>query len=305
MTFVQKKKKQNPIRQFFIWILDWVVKDKDADGSYMNFEAAGMVVTGFMRDYRLLSKIDPKHFIDAKGNVRATHNMFNSDLSMDVKEIGDEDEAEDGVESAKSWNHKFSLRFDDAKGKPKTERLVLDGPNPKAILHELETVPVPADFNELDSKLSTYMRIHDLIRLDSSRGNRETIQDVIQRLQNRKKYMTDKKLREFFEQFKNTTDAALNHLLDNNQHLKIGPADDFIPEMPVDAHEKMLSYSDTVVSMCGAKPVFYLIAKISDFRQKGHERKGRDPILLAQSPIGFYWQIIGAWDEEMTLVNDL
>lgn len=301
MAFVQKKKKQNPIKRFFTWILDWVVSDKDADAYYMNLASAGMVVTGFMRDYRLLSKIDPKHFIDAKGNVRATHNMFNNDLqSNDEEDIGGEDETMDAYR-----NHKFSMRFKNAKGKTKTESLVLDGPNPKDILHELETVPVPADFNELDSKLSTYMRIHDLIRLDSSRGNRETIQDVIQRLQNRKKYMTDKKLREFFEQFKNTTDEALNHLLDRNQHLRIGPADDFIPEMPVDAHEKMLSYSDTVVSMCGAKPVFYLIAKISDFRQKGHEREGRDPILLAQSPIGFYWQIIGAWDEEMTLVNDL
>lgn len=304
MAFAQKR---NPIKRFFMWILDWIVSDSDK--SCMNISSAGMVVTGFMRDYRLLSRIDPKHFIDAKGSVLANHNLFNRDVvdSNDEEALGDEAESSE-LEYVEPTvrNSKFNMRWQDSKGKTKKKSLVLDGPNPKDILHELETVPLPADFNELDQKLQAYMRIHDLIRLDSSRGNRETIQDVIQRLQNRKKYMSDKKLRDFFEQFKNTTDEALNLLLDNNQHLRIGPADDFIPEMPVDAHAKMLSYSDTVVNMCGAKPVFYLIAKISDFRQKGHERKGRDPILLAQSPIGFYWQIIGAWgDEEMLAINDL
>ena len=33
--------------------------------------------------------------------------------------------------------------------------------------------------------------------------------------------------------------------------------------------------------------------------------KQRDPILLVQSPFGFYWQILGAWDKEMLILSEL
>jgi hypothetical protein len=54
--------------------------------------------------------------------------------------------------------------------------------------------------------------------------------------------------------------------------------------------------------LCGKKPVFYVIAEPDKFR-KAYER--RDPILLVQSPFGFYWQILGAWDKEMILLSEL
>ena len=50
------------------------------------------------------------------------------------------------------------------------------------------------------------------------------------------------------------------------------------------------------------KPVFYVIAEPDKFR-KAYEK--RDPILLVQSPFGFYWQILGAWDKEMILLSEL
>ena len=303
--------------------LSWVVSDRDNGASAeISFSSAGMAVRGFMRDYRLLSKIDPKHFIDAKGNIAATSSMFNRDptrITFNARMTTSDDEAAGVEELSNDTNSEpaFIVRqghmpqalrigYDTEKGVSKHVEAVLDGPTPKSILHELGTVPVPADFKDLDKKLTTYLKIHDLIRLDSSRGNKETIQDVIQRLQNRKKYAASTELQTFFRQFKCTTDEAINVLMDKHQHLKIGPADDFIPEMPTDAHEKMLAYSDKVVGMCGSKPVFYLIAKSTDFRTRDAARAKRDPILLVQAPIGFFWQIIGAWGEEdMLLVNDL
>ena len=41
----------------------------------------------------------------------------------------------------------------------------------------------------------------------------------------------------------------------------------------------------------------------SQLFRKAYEK--RDPILLAQSPFGFYWQILGAWDKEMLLLGEL
>ena len=64
----------------------------------------------------------------------------------------------------------------------------------------------------------------------------------------------------------------------------------------------MAAYTEHTVSVCGKKPIFYVIAEPDKFR-KAFEK--RDPILLVQSPFGFYWQILGAWDKEMLLLGEL
>ncbi len=79
-------------------------------------------------------------------------------------------------------------------------------------------------------------------------------------------------------------------------------SDIFVPEFPDDAIKIMKSYTDKMALICNKKPVFYVIAEEKDF-QKKYEK--RDPILLVQSPFGFYWQILGAWDKEMLLLSEL
>lgn len=41
---------------------------------------------------------------------------------------------------------------------------------------------------------------------------------------------------------------------------------------------------------------------ITDYRGKEHKK---DPILLAESPFGRWWYILGAWDKEVEIVDDL
>jgi hypothetical protein len=64
----------------------------------------------------------------------------------------------------------------------------------------------------------------------------------------------------------------------------------------------MKKYTDNMEKLCKKKPVFYVIAEPDKFK-KAYEK--RDPILLVQSPFGFYWQILGAWDKEMILLSEL
>ena len=45
-----------------------------------------------------------------------------------------------------------------------------------------------------------------------------------------------------------------------------------------------------------------IIAQEKDFKSKVEKN---DPMLLVQSPVGFFWQILGAWDEEMLLLSEL
>jgi hypothetical protein len=79
-------------------------------------------------------------------------------------------------------------------------------------------------------------------------------------------------------------------------------SDLFVPEFPDEAIMVMREYTDQLQALCNKKPVFYVIAEPDKFR-KAYER--RDPILLVQSPFGFYWQILGAWDKEMILLSEL
>jgi hypothetical protein len=79
-------------------------------------------------------------------------------------------------------------------------------------------------------------------------------------------------------------------------------SDLFVPEFPDDAIAVMKAYTEEMDKICSKKPVFYVIAEPDKFR-KAYEK--RDPILLVQSPFGFYWQILGAWDKEMILLSEL
>lgn len=166
---------------------------------------------------------------------------------------------------------------------------------PIDVLNELETVPTPWDLSNLDDKIEILRLKTDLI---TQYYAKREVEGLIERLQNRKKWA---EFRDFFESFKNTTDEKIENLL-GKYDLVMKDSDLFIPEFPDDAIKIMKSYTEEMEKLCGKKPVFYVIAEPDKFR-KAYEK--RDPILLVQSPFGFYWQILGAWDKEMLLLSEL
>jgi hypothetical protein len=176
---------------------------------------------------------------------------------------------------------------------------------PKAVVGELQRMPTPFNLLDMEKKIKLYRSLGGLVRNGGNGGITNTIKDVAIRLEARLKYRNNKEIRSFFDQFQNTNDDRVQELLEKYAHLRIGPADDFIPEMPDDALEIMTEYAKFTHKVTEKKPVFYLIAKAEDFKRKSEVRGKRDPILLVQSPFGFYWQILGAWDEEMRLLEEI
>jgi hypothetical protein len=122
--------------------------------------------------------------------------------------------------------------------------------------------------------------------------------DILSRLENRKKWTEHQ---EFFSKFQNTDGSKIDDLLAKYQ-LVLKPADIFIPVLPDEAVTAMTAYTEHVEAVTGKKPVFYVIAT-EDLFQRQNDKL--DPILLAQSPFGMYWQILGAWDKEMLLLSEL
>ncbi len=166
---------------------------------------------------------------------------------------------------------------------------------PIDVLNELERIPTPFSLNGIDEKLSVLRDKEKLIT--QSYAKREIVY-LIERLENRRKYI---EFKEFFDAFDNTNDEKIDALLDKYE-LVMKTSDIFIPDFPDAAIKVMTEYTEKMMEVCGKKPIFYVIAEEKDFK-KAYEK--RDPILLVQSPFGFYWQILGAWGEEEMLISYL
>lgn len=133
---------------------------------------------------------------------------------------------------------------------------------------------------------------------DMENGVRE-VSSVLIRFENRKKYSKHEK---FYSEFPYTTTAKISDLLKKQNHLKLGTVEQFVAEIPDEAINIINKYTEETKALCWKRPLFYIIANKKDF-EKTETRK--DPILLAQSPFGHFWQILGAWDKEMLFLDDL
>lgn len=166
---------------------------------------------------------------------------------------------------------------------------------PIEVLVELETIPTPFTLTLIDEKISI---LKDKAKLITQKYSKREIEALIFRLENRKKYL---QFKDYFDAFQNTTDEKIDVLL-NKYLLVLKTSDIFVPEFPDEAIKVMNSYTDNMKLVCDKKPVFYVIAEEDNFKKAWDKR---DPILLVQSPFGFYWQILGAWDKEMILLSEL
>lgn len=168
---------------------------------------------------------------------------------------------------------------------------------PVEVMHELEKVPTPFDVNlkDLDEKIET---LKDKSKLLHQRYAKAQIDGLIKRLQNRKKYKDEVK---FYSSFPNTTDDKIDDLLAKYK-LVMKTSDLFVPTFPKDAVDIMKKYTEVTKRITGENPVYYVIAEVKDFQKK---QKKLDPILLVQSPFGFYWQVLGAWDKEILILSEL
>lgn len=166
---------------------------------------------------------------------------------------------------------------------------------PVTIMNELETIPNPFNCENLDKKISV---LKDKTKLINQRYAKDQLNGLIKRLQNRKKY---KKYFKFYNQFPNTTDDKIDKLLEKYK-LVMKESHIFVPVFPDEAIQVMKDYTEVTKKVCGEKPVFYVIAEYKDFVKKEEKL---DPILLVQSPFGFFWQILGAWDKEIILLHEL
>jgi len=168
------------------------------------------------------------------------------------------------------------------------------------LLHD-QTFKLNTDPVYVDKQISDFKDKLEIIKseeYDMRRGVDE-ISSVLIRLENRKKYASAK---DFFEEFPYTMTSKINEVVAAHEYLKLGQVAQFIADMPKEATEIMKKYNENTPKICGKNAVFYIIADKKDFEKS---EKRRDPILLVQSPFGHFWQILGAWDKELLILEEL
>lgn len=127
------------------------------------------------------------------------------------------------------------------------------------------------------------------------------IESIIERLKNRSK-LSNIAIQAVVDKYPHTTTELIVKVLGIDKDLQCRKATDFVPDFPKVAIDAMKEYQEMCLRVSKKKTHFYVIANNKDFEIKNRRR---DPILLAQSPFGFFWNILGAWDSEMIYLGDL
>lgn len=167
--------------------------------------------------------------------------------------------------------------------------------NPKDVVGELEKPPKGLSLEGLDEKI---LIVKDKAELVAQWRAKEELEGLLQCLENRKKYYEHSA---FFAQFDTTTMESIDKLT-SKYDLVLNDADIFIPEFPTEAVAIMKEYNKQYKKITDKKARFKVIGTSEDFKDADGKR---DPILLAQSPFGFYFDILGAWDKEMLILSEL
>jgi len=235
---------------------------------------------------------------------KARESKYLPDFYKDQRDATDE-MAEYVIVPTNSVGRAVAVPKGKAKNKKKGEKLSNYKITPKGIyeMKMLNNASFKLNTNPeyIEKQLSDFKDKLGLVKSEEwdMRRGVEELTSIVMRLENRKKYP---EVKDFFENYPYTTSSKIGEVVKTHDHLKVGQIAQFIADMPKEAVEVMKEYNRNTDKVCGKQAVFYIIADKKDFK-KTDTRK--DPILLAQSPFGHFWQILGAWDEEMMFLEEL
>lgn len=159
-----------------------------------------------------------------------------------------------------------------------------------------QTEPV-IDCADLDSKIKV---IKNRIKVLSDHVGQTDLNSeyaVIGYLEARKKY---DKYKELFA-YPTTNEETINDLCAAYK-VKVVPVAQYSGTMPQEAIDELANYKMSCLKIRKDKPVVRLLVPDNDPKT---EKRKRDPILLVSSPFGHWDYILGAWDKEVMIVDEL
>jgi hypothetical protein len=158
------------------------------------------------------------------------------------------------------------------------------------------TEPV-VDTSDLDNKIKMVKTRIQVLSDHVSSYDLRTEHDVIGWLEARKKYEQHKDL----FSYPTTNEESIQDLC-KAYKLKVVPVAQYSGTMPAEAIEELAKFKAICKKIRKDTPVVRLIVPDNDPKV---EKRKRDPILLVSSPFGNWDYILGAWDREVLVVDEL
>jgi hypothetical protein len=99
------------------------------------------------------------------------------------------------------------------------------------------------------------------------------------------------------------TEAAINDLLAKYKLCRV-PINSYISTIPTEGLEEISKFRTAWGKLWVDSDEAEIILIVKESVAREVERK-KDPIVLGKSPVGNWWHLIGAWDEEVKYVSDI
>lgn len=202
-------------------------------------------------------------------------------------------------DSGPLWSQTISWSSDDSssrKKKPKDKRIAK---KPVDVYKELLTEMPKMDLVDLDNQISIVKRrVRMLEELGSPISDEHEALGFLQARKLLLKYKSEFK-------WQAATFEAVRNLCKKYKVVEVD-FNGYYKTIPMEAIDELEKFMKAYTRVRKDKPVLKLI--IDDAPAPGEkvsaERK-KDPILLASSPFGRWWFVLGAWDKEVAIVDDL
>lgn len=176
---------------------------------------------------------------------------------------------------------------------------------PIEVFNEIKKEGLEPDFTRLDEKIKA---IEDRIKILKEHLRDEHLTDehkALFFLKNRRTYLKTMKKTPF--DWAMTNRDAIDDLC-KRYKLQTVPLKQYYTLVPNEGIKEMSRYTKAYEAITGDKPIFELIVKVDEAKveeKKERTKKDRDPILLANSPLGDFMFVLGAWDDEVEFVDEI
>lgn len=171
---------------------------------------------------------------------------------------------------------------------------------PKEVFDEIKKETPEISFENLPEKIAVVEERIKILREHLSQEHLGDEYRTIFYLKNRLKYLATRSKLPL--DWAITTSEAIDDLC-KRYKLRVVPLKQYYTLVPKDGIAEMDRYTKAYSAITGDKPIFELVIK--DTRETEQKKKDRDPILLANSPLGNHLMILGAWDDEVEIVDEI
>jgi len=190
-----------------------------------------------------------------------------------------------------TWSYISDLTLTSGEKKKEDERILK---KPVEVFNEIISETPSIDLTNLDGKIEMIKERMNALKKHIKGNSFAQEENALIYLNARKKYFKNKDLFKW-----PTTDNILIDKLCKKYKVKSVSIDNYYRNVPKEGVDEIVKYGKAFKKVSNADFEFKLIVD-----DAGKEQT-KDPILLAQSPFGNWYYVLGAWDKEVEILDDI